>query len=272
MAGEDEVQQQAVVVQATSVKLPDFWIHSPENWLLRAEAIFRSKSITAETTQYDYIVAALPSEIMVQVVDLVKNKPADQPYTTLKNALIERLIKPAAERTRIVLEEEVLGDRQPSQFLRHLQCMLSDEDFQSTFFRHTFITKMPEAVRPFLASNTQATLTELAKQADDLLTFQKAQIPAPSVALVNTQGDEAQFDTLVARVAAQVERSFNIRGRERPNTFNNNRRPRGNRRFNPRQGNRIYDDGYCYYHHFYGNKANSCYQGCSKNGQFGSQH
>jgi len=31
MAGEDEVQQQAVVVQATSVKLPDFWIHSPEN-------------------------------------------------------------------------------------------------------------------------------------------------------------------------------------------------------------------------------------------------
>lgn len=51
--------QPANEVNAVSVKLPEFWIKSPEVWFVRFEAQFGTKVITQDQTKYDYVVSTL---------------------------------------------------------------------------------------------------------------------------------------------------------------------------------------------------------------------
>ena len=43
-------------IHAISLKLPEFWIDDPKVWFVSAEAQFRSRVITLDTTKFDYVV------------------------------------------------------------------------------------------------------------------------------------------------------------------------------------------------------------------------
>jgi hypothetical protein len=240
-----------VAANNVSVKLPDFWVDNPRTWFLSVEAAFRSSKITSEKSRFDYAVSKLPSAIISQVIDIIETPPAEAPYTALKDALTQRLTKPEAERARIALEEEHLGDRTPSQLLRHLQAMLPASDFNSAIFRLTFINKMPEAIRTQLAANEAATLTDVARQADNMLTFQRSQrnTLAAATAAGNTTAAEASLAEVVARLSL-LEKGFKKKTRKYDRPTN----------------------GLCYFHDRFGDKARSCRPPCSKNGQSGSRH
>lgn len=245
---EDQVQQDAIPVQATSVKLPDFWRDHPTLWFSRVEALFRTKGITTEQTRFDYVVAALSPEVAEQVFDHVVDPDADTPFTSIKEALIDRIGKTSAERTRIALEEETLGDRTPLQLLRRLQAMLPAGDFSSEMFRFHFIQKMPRDIRAHLAAASTDDLSALARRADNLLAFNLAQPPAPSAANVSATADPAPLDEIIARLNLLEKKTKPKYPAQQPRSNN-----------------------LCFYHGRFGDKARKCQPPCSKNGWLGSR-
>lgn len=104
-----------------AVNLSAFWKHQPATWFATAESKFRKANITRESTKYDCIVSHLDDDACSRVEDILLKPPAADPYTTLKNALIERYPAGEDQRRRQLLSQEELGDRKPSQYLRYLR-------------------------------------------------------------------------------------------------------------------------------------------------------
>ncbi|KFD60560.1 hypothetical protein M514_27264 [Trichuris suis] len=74
---------------ALSIKLPQFWAHSPKLWFAQAEAQFALKQVSSSLTKFYYAVAALPDHIASDVDDLLDPEPLN-PYEALKAKLLRR--------------------------------------------------------------------------------------------------------------------------------------------------------------------------------------
>ncbi|CAH0551106.1 unnamed protein product [Brassicogethes aeneus] len=112
-------------VHRVTVKLPPFWKDKPTLWFAQVEAQFMIAHITQEITKYSYVISHLDERYANEVEDLIINPPANTPYTTLKTEIIRRLSVSEERRVRQLLMEEELGDRTPSQFLRHLRSLVA---------------------------------------------------------------------------------------------------------------------------------------------------
>mgnify|MGYP003482624777 FL=1 len=74
---------------SVSLKLPTFWPSQPEVWFAQAEAQFHLRKITADETQYYYVLAALDQTTATRLLDLISQPPVQNKYQALKNRLIE---------------------------------------------------------------------------------------------------------------------------------------------------------------------------------------
>ena len=72
-----------------SIKLPTFWNAQPHVWFQQSEAPFIIRSITADTTKYAYIVAALDQDTASHLLDLLYNPPTDNKYEAIKTRLLK---------------------------------------------------------------------------------------------------------------------------------------------------------------------------------------
>ncbi|XP_015115553.1 uncharacterized protein LOC107040122 [Diachasma alloeum] len=92
--------------------------------------------------------------------------PAETPYTRLKEALVERLTLSRDSRLQQLLDREVLGDRKPSQFLRHLRSL--DDTVPDNILRIKWLSRLPMTTQSILASQADMALDRLATLADKL--------------------------------------------------------------------------------------------------------
>lgn len=107
-------------ISAVSLKLPQFWTSCPEAWFIHAEMQFVTKGITQSRTKYEHIVTALPQEVIVTVLDVIKSPISENPYNHLKNILIERHSLSENKKLDKILSDSEIGDRRPSEFYRSL--------------------------------------------------------------------------------------------------------------------------------------------------------
>ncbi|VUZ50070.1 unnamed protein product, partial [Hymenolepis diminuta] len=99
----------------------------------------------------------LPTDVAAVVIDIVHKAPEDNSYDTLKKVIIGRLSDPQEKRVQQLLLQAELGDRTPSQLLRHMRSLLGENRC------------LPANMTTCLATNVnRGNLDELAEAADKI--------------------------------------------------------------------------------------------------------
>ncbi|BHF77770.1 hypothetical protein SprV_0602088000 [Sparganum proliferum] len=121
----NDSQKDSLDINTLSFKLPPFTLSNPRVWFRQIEALFATSRITSECTRYSYVLQSLPFDVAVTVEDLLDPIPADEPYTRLEEAIIQRVAKSANLMLRELFTQVELGDHSPSQLMRHMRSVLA---------------------------------------------------------------------------------------------------------------------------------------------------
>jgi hypothetical protein len=92
--------------------------------------------VNREKTKFFHVISQLDHRYATKVEDIITSPPERDPYTTLRTELVQRLSPSREQRIRQLPTLEEMGDRKPSQFLRHLRGPAPDmpEDFLRTIW------------------------------------------------------------------------------------------------------------------------------------------
>ncbi|CAH8668264.1 unnamed protein product [Schistosoma bovis] len=105
----------------SELRLPTYCINKPRIWFAQIEALFIARGIKSKASKYAYVVGALPVEIAAEVGDLIDHVPESEPYDKIKAAVIQRTTVSDEKRLQQLLTSCDLGDKRPSQLLRHMK-------------------------------------------------------------------------------------------------------------------------------------------------------
>lgn len=245
-------------VSGVSPKIPPFWPHRVKYWFITVEAQFDIAGIKTDSTKFSYLIGNLDAKYAHEVEDILSNPPpAGCRYEKTKELLIKRFSMSEEARVRQLLDGEELGDRKPSQFLRHLRALAGPSFSDDSIIRQLWTRRLPDQVRAILASHPDLSLEKLADLADNIIeVFSPAQVatvasradtsmPAPSTF---EQRFEKRLDDLCKQVASLTRSRSSSRRRSTPA-----QRPRDatpNKRM-------------CWYHQKFAEKATKCTKPCS---------
>jgi hypothetical protein len=143
-------------IHMAAVRLPPFWPDQPRLWFAQAEAQFALASVTSEKTKFNYVISQLEYRHAAEVEDIIISPPADEPYTTLKAELVRRLSSSRDQRVCQLLTHEEMGDRKPSQFLRHLKSLAPD--VPDDFLRSIWSSRLQPHIQTILAGQAEGNL------------------------------------------------------------------------------------------------------------------
>lgn len=241
-----------------SVKLPPFWPDKPAVWFAQVEAQFQIAGIVSDTTMYNYVVGQIDHKLAGEVEDIITRPiQSGQKYETLKTELIKRLSMSEEQKVRQLLTDEELGDRKPSQFLRHLKSLAGASLSDQNILRQLWMRRLPQNIQVILASQPELSLDKLADLADKILeltgrptaVYATTSAPAPDV-----------LQTLVLKVEELTQRlnslNTNTNGnRNRSRSRNSN--GQSSRGASPAAGRRL-----CWYHRRFGKRGAKCIAPC----------
>ena len=260
-----------------SIRLPPFWPARPSTWFAQVENIFDLHAVATEAIRFNIVVANLEPRVVDEVHDIILSPPATTPYTILKQELINRLSRSRDQEVRQLLSREEIGDRTPSQFLRHLRD-LAKTDVPDNILRTLWEERLSPHVQAILATQAPTvSLTDIAKLADKVAeTTQTRKVASVS-------GPDAETTSLLVAMARQMEalnaqvEALSVSHAEkyaRPSSPRPRSLSRDSRRLNSRSRSRgRSDSGLCWYHEEFGAKAHRCRSPCNWQGNdSGSQH
>jgi len=73
----------AEVHSTRNFKIPAFWRSNPELWFRQIESQFYTSRITSDSTKYHHVVAAMESEVLQHVSDIIISPPTSDMYEVL---------------------------------------------------------------------------------------------------------------------------------------------------------------------------------------------
>ncbi|XP_071579653.1 uncharacterized protein [Temnothorax nylanderi] len=265
--GNDRIHITEERVSKVAVRLPPFWGDEPELWFAQLEGQFTLSGITQDTTKYSYALSQLDSRQIKEIKDVVTQPPEADKYGTVKRALIQRMSVSQEQRTRQLLELEELGDRKPSQFLRHLRT-LAGENVPDSLLRTLWLGRLPTQMQMVLATRTEDPLNSVAEQADRIHEMTNKAVVAAAAAPATKESWEAKIQALTKQVTTLTTRLSRDKSRQRDNEKGRNRsrsrsRSQNRNRSKAKEDNDDKNDKHCYYHNRFGEKAKKCTQPCT---------
>lgn len=248
------------------VRPPPFWPDDPEMWFAQMECQFALANVTVDLTKFYQVVSALEYRFATEVKDVITNPPATNKYETLKSELIKRLSASRERKVQQLLMHEELGDRKPSQFLRHLR-HLAGPSVPEDFLKTLWSNRLPTNLQTVIASQPDLPLDKLADLADTVNEIAPARpLQVASVAdtgsstLIKEMADQiAELTRQVSSLSSRVDSRRQVRGRSHSRSRNSNWR--GRSRSRPRQPPENHP--HCWYHFTHGTRARKCVQPCT---------
>lgn len=209
----------------------------------------------------------LDPKYAAEVRDILTKPPSTGKYEKLKTELILRLSATQDQKTRQLLEHEEIGDRKPTQFLRHLRA-LAGTVVPDSVLKPLWLTRLPASTQAILATQQKADLDALAVLADAVLEAN----PRPHVAetAVATNAMEAMMERLTILMTAKMGEIANTLRQEVAAITEDRRDYRSSRsdsRSSPHPRSRSrsasrHQDGVCWYHRRFGDQASKCTSPC----------
>ena len=188
------------LVHKVAVKIPPFWNDEPELWFAQLEGQFTLSGITQDATKYSYVLSQLDSRQIKEVKDTITQAPEADKFGTIKRALIQRMSVSQEQRTRQFLDQEEIGDRKPSQFLRHLRTLAGD-NIPDSLLRTLWLGRLPNQMQLILATRTEDRLNDVAEQADRIHEMTSKVMVAATDTPKKKGALEAQIQALTKQVA-----------------------------------------------------------------------
>lgn len=247
------------------VKVPPFWADEPELWFAQLEGQFILSNITQDSTRYYYVLAHLDPCYATHVKDVIRSPPNEGKYLKLKEELIKRLSESKEKKLKQLFMHEEMGDRKPSQFLRHLR-NLAGPSVADDILRTLWTGRLPAALQTVVALQSKLPLDDIAELADRVHEI-ATPMPFHNVASASSSSSSTQITInelnaqiceltkQVAKLSTQVYRGSRSRSRSR----------HGGSRHRTRSGHRQRPANHqqCWYHFNFGAKANKCQQPCT---------
>lgn len=252
-----------------SWRCPPFCQEEPALWFAQLEGRFILSKITSDTTKFYYVSTQLETKYALEVKDVITNPPANNKYEKLKTELINRLSASQEKRIKQLLVHEELGDRKPSQFLRHLQ-NLAGPSGASDFIKSIWTNRLPQNIQTVIAAQlADLQLEQLADIADRVneIAPSSPQVASTSASASTAPNDMARQLSELTKQVALLTSNMNRRGKyqSRPRSRSRSTQKRYDNSCSSRPKQPPPDHPHCFYHYTYGSKAHKCRQPCTFN-------
>ncbi|XP_076238632.1 uncharacterized protein LOC143181858 [Calliopsis andreniformis] len=200
------------------------------------------------------------------------NPPPLEPYQKLKTELIRRLSSSQEQKTRRLLEHEEIGDRKPSQFLRHLRG-LAGTAVPDSVLRTLWMGRLPQGMQVVLATQRDVELDKVAELADAIAESSTPRVQISEVNSAPANDLEALLSMKMAQLAISLRQEISAIRQEltsdvRPSRRDRDSRPRSPARSSARSGSRSRRHGkrgVCWYHWMFDTDARKCIAPCTFN-------
>ena len=161
------VLENALSNKCVACRLPAFISSDSELWFSLVERSFAAWGVREDDERFTTVTNALDSLVTMELRDVIVNPSREKAYNTLKIQIIKRLSSSQEQKTRRLLEIEEMGERKPSQFLRHLQG-LAGTSVPESMLRTLWSGRLPFDVRAILAAQKDLPIERLADLADSI--------------------------------------------------------------------------------------------------------
>ena len=152
-----------------TLNLPPFDQSKTLVWLVQVESMFHARRITSQSSRFHNLVSALPTAIVEQLLDVIHPTPITAPYDTLKEALLKRTSASDDQRLQQLLSGVELGDRTPSQLLRHMRSLVGNLKVDDTILRQLWSKRLSSTTNAILSAvDPNSSLDSLAAVADQI--------------------------------------------------------------------------------------------------------
>jgi hypothetical protein len=241
-------------VNRIGIRVPPFWSEKPAVWFAQLEGQFALSNITQDATKFYCIVSQLDNKYAAEVWDVITNPPPTGRYDRIKAELIRRLSLSEEQRVRQLVMQEEMGDRRPTQFLRHLRT-LAGPSIPSDFLRTLWTNRLPPNIQAIIATQARVALDDVAQLADKIAEV----TPPPCVACESSPGvDINSLTTRVDELARQI--AALSASASRPRSPSQTRR---HARRSSRSAGRSPAPDICWYHRRFKERAERCSASCT---------
>lgn len=246
-------------VNRVTIKIPPFWMDSPEIWFAQIEAQFTITQIKTDLSKFNTVVAHIESNVLSQVSEAILNPPEENKYENLKKQIIDRFADSEQRKMRKLLSDVSLGDQKPSNLLNEMR-RLGGSSITDSFLKTLWLQNLPQQVRAIL-STSEADLTVLATLADKIIEvgdFHNVHAITNDSASSSCSPSEKRIASLEKRIeqlTKTIERcKFSNRSRSRSRNSSQQRdaTPKPKKKYE-----------FCWYHFKFGTAATKCQQPCN---------